>query len=447
MDYLLLFISAWIVLVLLMSFVNIKAGVSLFLVYMICVPVVMISIGGKVWGANVINTVFLLAFAIYAYQKHIKIDWSPILPFIAYFMMMLIAMPFQNGMPIANMFDMWRREAMLYLFLPFVMWNVMKADITAVKMFQRALIVGIVIAVAYGLFLTTQDGVNPYQMLLLLVTGDNGEIDWASYYGAFGSGRLFGRISSVFQHPMQFALFLGFAMIYIFAIRKNFSKKFFLIMMTSISVMVLVCGVRSVIGALAIALVYYCVMGKSVKIVASIILFCVVMGIIVTQIPALSSYVGSIVDINNTSGAVSGGSSIDMRMNQLGGAVEEIKENAFWGLGYGWTNYYQSLYGNHPICYAFESLIFVIICNSGIYGFIVWIMLGLLVARNNSKIKNHEKVLVDDLFIYYVAYSCITGEYGYMKMFIIFYVMMLGSMLKEQQEELEDEPGKDVENK
>ena len=61
MEYLQYFISFWLILILLLSFVKLKVGVSLFLLYMICVPFVMINIGDKTLGVNVINTTFLVS--------------------------------------------------------------------------------------------------------------------------------------------------------------------------------------------------------------------------------------------------------------------------------------------------------------------------------------------------------------------------------------------------
>ena len=89
MEYLLLVISAWMIMILVLSFVKIKVGVSLFLIYMVCVPYVMIRVGGNVWGANVVNTIFLASFVLYVYQKKIKVDWTPFTPFIVYFMQIL----------------------------------------------------------------------------------------------------------------------------------------------------------------------------------------------------------------------------------------------------------------------------------------------------------------------------------------------------------------------
>lgn len=441
MLFLQLFISGWMGLILLMSFVKIKYGVALFLAYIVLVPAVMITIGDKVWGANVVNTAFLLSYVVYVIRNKKAVEFKPFIPFVVYFILTLLVMPFQTGMPLDAMFEQWRKDIMLYLFLPFVMWNVMKDDSTAIKLFRKAVLISIVIAVAYGLFLTTMPGENPYQMAMLLLSGIGGDVDWYSYYGAFDSGRLFGRISSVFQHPMQFALFLGLSIIYVFALRNRISKKSFSILMLGLLIMAMICGVRSVLGGLAVAMAYYLIMGRNAKVFAAIVVFGFAAIVVISQIPELSVYLGSIADINNTKGAVSG-SSVEMRMDQLYGAIEEVESNPVWGLGYSWTTYYQSLYGDHPVCLAFESLLYVIVCNFGISGFFIWGVLACMIIWNNFRFELKEKVAVDALFVFYVAYSGITGEYGYMKLFLIFYILLLGESLLDNEEDDDQEKKK-----
>ena len=433
-----LIVSGWMGLILLMSFVKIKYGVALFLVYMILVPAVMITIGDRMWGANVVNTAFLLSYVVYFIRNKRSVEWKPFIPFIVYFIMTLIIMPFQTGMPTIEMFDQWRKDVMMYLFLPFVMWNIMKDDPTSVRLFRNSVLLGMVVALAYGFYLTTMPGENPYQMVMLLLSGIGGDIDWYSYYGAFDSGRLFGRISSVFQHPMQFALFLGLSVVYVFGIRNKLPQKFFVIIMLGLIVMSMICGVRSVLGGLAVAVAYYLVVGRNAKFFGALLIFGFIEIVVISQIPELSVYLGSIADVNNKTGAVSG-SSFEMRLDQLYGAVEEAEANPIWGLGYSWTTYYQSLYGNHPVCLAFESLLYVIICNFGITGFVIWGTLAMLIIWNNFRFNLKEKVVVDALFVFYMTYSAITGEYGYMKLFLIFYVLLLGESLENEELEESDE--------
>ena len=296
-----------------------------------------------------------------------------------------------------------------------------------VKLFRNAMLVAIAIAVGYGLYLTTAGGVNPYIMSLIGLM--DVKQDMESYYEAAGGGRLFGRISSVFVHPMGYAFFLGLSFIYVFQSRQYIKKIIIALLLMAIGASAITCGVRSVLGGLVIAVAYYFLMSKNYKMMIGVIAVALVVYAIADSIPELSKYLGSMADINNKKGNVSG-SSVEMRLNQLEGAIKEGSKSPLFGLGYDWTGYYQSIKGDHPVCLAFESLIYVIICNSGIFGFFLWAYMVVKYLKINRRMKLNENVLFDCLMVYYLSYSCITGEYGYMKLFLIFYVLMLCNQLQ-----------------
>lgn len=417
-----LFFSVWLILVLVLSFVNLKWGVALFLIYMVLVPYMKLQIGGMELGQNLFNFAFLASYFYYAQKHHVRTDWKPLMPFVAYFIATLCIMPLQNHVPFGIMLNKWRIDIMSTLFLPFVMWNVAKTEPSSVKLFRNAMLIAIIIAVGYGLFLTTLGGINPYIMILMPLM--DVEQDMEKYYEASGEGRLFGRISSVFLHPMSYACFLGLSFIYIFQCKKYIKQLFVALLLIAIAASAITCGVRSVLGGLVVAVAYFFFMSKNYKMMIGVMAIALVMYIIANIIPELSSYIGSMADVNNEKGDVSG-SSVEMRINQLEGAINEGTKNPLFGLGYGWTGYYQRIKGDHPVCLAFESLIYVIICNFGLFGFIIWAYMILKYMKINRMMHLNENVLFDCLMVFYVSYSCITGEYGYMKSFLIFYILML----------------------
>ena len=422
-----LFFSVWLLLVLVLSFWNLKWGVVLFLMYMVLVPYMKLQFGGFELGQNLFNTAFMASYFLYASKNKVKTDWRPLMPFIVYYIASLAIMPFQTHVPFNIMLNSWRISIMSTLFLPFAMWNVAKAEPSSVKLFRNAMLVAIAIAVGYGLYLTTAGGFNPYIMSLIGLM--DVKQDFESYYEAEGGGRLFGRISSVFLHPMSYAFFLGLSFIYVFQSRQYIKKIIIALLLIAIGASAITCGVRSVLGGLVIAVAYYFLMSKNYKMMIGVIAVALVVYAIADSIPELSKYLGSMADINNKKGDVSG-SSVELRLYQLEGAIKEGSKNPLFGLGYGWTGYYQSLKGDHPVCIAFESLIYVIICNSGIFGFFLWAYMVVKYLKINRRMKLNENVLFDCLMVYYLSYSCITGEYGYMKLFLIFYVLMLCNQLQ-----------------
>lgn len=421
------FFSIWLILVLLMSFYRLKWGLVLFLAYMVLVPEVRFQLGSFRLGQNLFTTVFLLSFVLYASRTHMRIHWRPLIPFLIFFGVWLVMMPFQP-IPAGWMINMWRVNAMGTLILPFVMYNVMVEDPSSIRLFRNTMLVCVVIAIGYGLVLTRMGGENPYQLLCSFVfTTDQPGQDMESYYAAEGGGRLFGRISSVYRHPMGFALFIGLSLIYIYSLQKYLGRWRFLLLFIAIAVMTIACGVRSVLGGLVVALAFYLFVRRSFKLLVAVCALYFIGAIVFKQMPEVASYVGSIADIHNKQQAVSG-SSIDLRLEQLEGALKEASKSPIWGLGYEWTSYYKSIRGDHPICLAFESLVYVAVCNGALVGCLLWIYLIIAVMVNNVRLTN-DSALLNAALVFWIAYACITGEYSYMKTFLIFYVLMLGEHL------------------
>lgn len=424
--------SLWIIFIMIMLIFRFHIGVAAYLAYFFLVPYMRIELGGVVLQWNFINILVLLTFFIHQHNtknKRIKYDWRPLLPFVLYFGVSLLLMPFQDGLTFSESINSWRLQAMKYLILPFVIWNDIKANKASLKLYRNVTIGCIIIAVLYGLFLTTMPGLNPYMTAISAANG--GEFNMAYAAGNSGTGdnltlnedRMFGRISSVFSHPMTFGLFLGFALFYLYR-NKIHTDKWLLYGLTILIIVdIIVCGVRSVIGATIIAVFFLLTKTRNIKLYITIaISICVIM-IIVSFIPTLYNYIGSIFDkaSSNTSG-----SSIEMRLLQLEGCFNEIDNDIISGKGYSWTSHYNSLFGGHPTMLYFESLVYVVLCNSGLIGVVLWLVMGICIVKYNNRRKQPIAALLNSLFVFYISYACITGEYGYMQYFIIFYILMLG---------------------
>lgn len=413
-----LFLTGWLIAIIVLCFIKLKWAVALFIAYIMLVPYINLGLPGLGTGDNLIRLIMLLCCCKEIIRSRLRFCFRPLIPFLLYFMVCFLLIPFQDGVPMGHMLTEWRKDAMNVLLLPIIIWNLVRIDSTSVVLFRNVMIVCIVVSIGYGLYLTTLGGWNPYTMYFLQFREDF--TNFESYYEASGQGRLFGRISSVYIHPMNFALFIGLAFIYLYSIRYHLGKIALMILLCSTFIMAIVCGVRSVLGGLLVALIYYLLKKRSFKLFFSIILIGIILAFSISFMPDVSSYLSSM-----SSGENVRGSSIEMRLEQLEGAFGEASKSPLSGLGYKWTDYYQSTKGDHPVCLAFESLIFVIICNSGLIGVVLWIYLILSVFSILKRMKVREIDLVRSLLVYYISYSMITGEYGYMKTFLIFYILML----------------------
>lgn len=412
----------WVALIILMFFAKLRTGICLYVAYMILVPYMNINLGINLqW--NLVNVLLLVAFFLsyeYGREERIPLSFKPFVPFLFLFIAQLLEMPFQNEVPLDYEFNFFRQQIMQYFILPFVIWNYSFIDGKLHEQLKNTVIICICIASGYGLYLTTTNGVNPYQIAVMAA---NGEV-WNADYAAVGGGRLFGRISSVFGHPMTYGLFLGMAFIYIYAIKASLNKYKMIVILLAIVTSIFLCGIRSPIGAFFVTILVFLLLSHRIKLMCQVGIVGGIAYLIINSIPELSNYVGSIFsdDKSNVSG-----SSFEMRLNQMEGCFWEIRNHLVFGKGFGWTNYYMDTYGDHPIMLAFESLIYVVLCNSGIVGVVIWIIFLLKLFRNTSRIVLNQDIVICALTLttYYITYSVITGEYEYMKYFMLFYTLML----------------------
>ncbi len=443
--------SLWVIFIVTMLFWKFRIGVAGYLAYIFLVPYMKIAIGGLTLQWNIINILLLLAFFIHrqqSYSEEFEYDWRPLLPFAIYFGGSLLLMPFQDGMPFGYAINTWRMQAMKYLILPFVLWNDIRVSYESLKLYRNVTLVCILIAAIYGLFLTTMPGLNPYMITLAAANGEEFNLAYAAGNSGISENttlneeRLFGRISSVFSHPMTFGLFLGFALFYLYRNKDNISKRVLWGVTIVILADIIVCGVRSVIGATMIAFIFLLVMMRNFKQIIIFFICGLAIWAIISQNSTLSNYVGSIWGQDSSS---IGGSSIEMRLQQFEGCLQEIKHNLLEGKGYGWTGYYISQFEIHPTMLHFESLVFVVLCNSGLIGVALWaIMSGIIFSYNNWS-ERPISILLNSLFVFYIAYACITGEYGYMQYFILFYILMLGEDLYPDEVDSDDDVAPEIE--
>jgi hypothetical protein len=295
----------------------------------------------------------------------------------------------------------------------------MAKDEKAIKLFTQVLFISIFIAALYSFLLILTPGINPYLIILLPLSGE--EFNEA-YAEAFGGGRVFGRISGVFTHPMMNGLFLCLSFFFITSrieINSLLKNKFKLILLLIIFASIITMGVRSAIGAVMVGFICYLLLVRKIKMVIIGLFIYILFIQLITFIPGMEEYINSMTEYNKD--ATVKGSSIELRLEQLNGGLNEIRNNYIFGKGYGWTDYYLT-FRVHPTMLAFESLILVILCNNGFIGFFIWGIMILNYIRNlRNKFFKNDKAILISLLVTYLVYSVVTGEYSYLKYFLIFY--------------------------
>lgn len=415
---------AWILIVIITIFLKPKYSIGLYLAYVMLVPYLNLRIGNIEMHWNFVNIVMLLGICLFLNKKtDFNFDVKPFFPFIIYYAASLFIMLFQDGVPFEQEINMWRQSSMNSLILPFVLWNYIRYDKDSYILYRRIFILCIFVIVLYALSQTLTPGQNPY---LYILSEINNERYLDFYYEELGGGRMFGRISSVYPHPMLFGAVLGFSLIYILKNRNVLKRFFFIFIVVVIVIDVFVCGVRSALGAFLVASVFFFIKNRDSKMLIGGMFFAICGYFALMSVPLIADYASSIFSFNNDSHEVKG-SSVEMRLEQLMGTIEEIRNCPIFGKGFCWTKWYVNTYGDHPVCWTFESLLFVILANSGMFGVVLWTYMVVKIYRYNKNYEYEHSLLLNILLVFYLSFSFITGEYGFMQYYIIFYIMLLSS--------------------
>lgn len=398
-----------------------KYGVLILLVSYILLPEIPFGLGGITLKKNhLLMLVIMVFFFRFLFKDKCKLDMSPYRFCLVYFFLSLLCIPlkFETAYSIQIYYIVY--DIAIILLFPIAIWNVVD-DEASLALYRKTVLICIIVACIYGLFLTTTNGLNP--LIILFSTYGGGGLDedqWTRYFS--DEGRLFGRISSVFFHPMHYASFLGFSAIYVGYVRNRISKILFIFLISILFANFITCGVRSVLGAFLVALFVYILMKRNVGLTVRITVFFILGVFILSAIPPVYDYVSSIFV---KSGSDVGGSSLEMRLDQLAGAFEEINNNVLLGKGYGWSRDYVIQNENHPILLGFESIIFVVLCNNGIIGIILYgLFVYLYFHYIKTNVSESDVPLFVSILVFYLAYETITGEFAFQH-FMLFYTLVL----------------------
>jgi len=408
-----LLIYGWIFVILLLMLINEQKGIALFIPYVILMPF---------YNPTILYVVVFIFYLFAKFRKHELhlSDITPFKPLLLYFLLFFCLIPFQSLTPKGVQVNFFYNDFFTVMTLPIIMWWEMKTDGSSFLLFRKVILICILIVAIYGLFLTLTPGSNPYLYFLMESIGLDNAQDLQEYTDA-GDGRLFGRISSVFIHPMTFGLFMGLSLTYWLSVSNYQRDRRFYVISTILVVMIVLCGVRSALAALFVVAIVYLFFVRKLKLSLRSMLFMLFGIYLIMQIPFLSTYIGSIFGGSNDDVS---GSSLEMRLMQYAGCLDEFMDSPLLGKGYGWHKFYISEYGDHPILLAFESLVYVVLCDGGLLGVLIWIgfiVYMCIVAKLNLG-QNYAFVLM--LLSFYFFYSCITGEFGYMKYFMFFYILL-----------------------
>jgi len=408
--------------IILLSFFRPKIGAVIYLIYSFLVPEILI--GNIIIHTRAIS--FYFFFVCIVKYRNVLFDRKSMgifFPFLFFYMTELLFVFVSDNVPYAFSSYLTSIASLFYsLFLACIIAH----DRASIDSFSSALLFAFFLFTIYGLFLTLTPGLNPY--LMFISPFFNLEFNEAYAAGNSGIGsnlnladnRMWGRISSVFYDPQEYVCCLGFFLLFcVFYLRHWYAKALsFVLVMSAIYVS----GVRTGFAAVAITFLFSIFYYRKIKfaLLVGVVFYTIWLGLPLIS-DSFSEYIDSITNPNTTYT----GSTLDMRLSQLNGCIDIIKDSPILGKGLGWTSMYLERHsGGHPTALFFESLLFTVLCNKGFLGLVIWCVFGLYYFSTIRNIANNRvKLLLASLFVYYVSYTGITGDYGYFRYFVLFYTL------------------------
>jgi len=415
-------------LALVLSVFNMKYSLGLMIAYRLLVPYSSFQFSSIPIEYNYI---LLLIFCIFlfrvAFLNHEPFDRRIIMPFAIFTFIIIIGSFFSDGVDFTFQIASLRSYIIGYFLIPIMLWQVCKTK-SDFNFFARIIIICLSIMLIYGLFCFLT-GQNPYIAALseLFNKQDNNEI-----FSEIERGGLTGKVQSTTSHPMLWSVVLSliiFASNSLWLRKKNYT---FYIFVALVLFNLFVCNVRTGIVATVIGLaILFTQFSFRYKLISiSFILVLLLLSADTSIFGSFQPFVDSIIYFSDTDKNV-GGSSLEMRMVQFGGAVSLWEQGGIlFGNGFNWCGNYYALYGDHPILLAFESIIYVIIIENGVLGIIIYGFLFYSFYKINwdlylslQKKNKTEYWLINSLITTYIIYIMITGLFGF-NFFLIFLVLM-----------------------
>ncbi len=422
-----IFISILSIVVLFLTFFRFASGVSLYLLYYFLVPIYSLVIESFSIGQNLFSIILLLSLFVWSGNKRDanKVSAKLMMPFFIVFFAQMLLIPFHfSEMTFADQLT-YLRVDLTSLFLPFVMISIVWSKATSQRMFVNVLYIVIAVSSLYSFFLLTRIGQNPYlDSISPWLYSYN--VSWQE--AAIEEGiRRFGYISSVYTYVTEYGVLLIYSSVFLLyqIVRdKTIMPK---ILYGMVLVCVIVCGSRSVLMAEVIVLLVFLLQQRQFKLFFSFaIIFIVVWLLIQRYMPEFFALLESIGDESVN------GSSINMRIEQLEGCLDSIKDNPIVGNGYGWAAWYRSTIGRHPVMLSFESVLIQILCNNGIMGVVFWVGFVVICLRNVKKFfpgRNYMLKSVELLLVSYFSYTFFTGDYGAFHVMTVFFALFVANEL------------------
>ena len=387
----------------------------------IFIPVSYITISSFVFPSNYLSLMIFLGYILKNVRRREHFCFVPVKYYIVFFSfyVWLSIFSWDNSLCLGVI----KSEFISLVLIPFVLMNVAKFDEKSWMFIKKVVLLSIALSVAYGLFLIPLKGLNPYTIELKKMMGGTG----VSEKWLMEEGRIFGRITGTFTHPMFYANYLLYSFIYVLYLYMEKKDRVEKILIVCLLFCLMTCGVRSGIMALMGVFAFFCLTMKKKKVFVYIGAVSCSALLCSWLFPDFFDYIISPFISNENSNTH--GSSFSMRMSQFSKSLDVISGRELFGQGYGWTTWYLQQKGNHPYLFGFESLILKVVCEGGLLG--VFLFIWLYKKMYCLKIQvSRNKLFCNLMITAYICYTLFTGDYLYSVYFLLFYSLIYGDYIR-----------------
>lgn len=360
-------------------------------------------------------SIFIVLFGLYTQKKNLTYKTNIDRTIIRYFIYAIfVNVPFillSTDLSVLSQINAIKSQ-ILSVILAFFIWRWTPYDTQTHKRQLLFINVSIIILCFYGIYSYFTMS-NPYMDIMeqYCTMEDLSDILTRSMEDA--RGNLHGRITGTSLYTIQYGILLVLVIfIYQAFSAWNKSKVMQFVILILVLINIYLTGSRGPLGALLVGMAYYLMRSLSWK--KRVTYTLAILFFIFVGWPYFESYFSLFTDSDIS------GSSFEMRVAQFGGALSMVSNNIqslLFGKGFGYTAYYLTNYGIHPVAYSFESTHVSGIVNYGILGLIFIFLCNILflyyVARkayNKELIDNNSYFLLSSYLIAHVVYNLLVGN-------------------------------------
>jgi hypothetical protein len=380
-----------------------------------------ITIGSIAFPSNYLSILIFLGYVLKNVRREKRFCWLPVKYYVVFFVGCAVFATFSWNFSLC--LGIIKSDLISMILIPFVLTNIAKFDDESWRFVKKILLVSIVISVAYGLFLIPLKGMNPYTIELKKLVGGTGfSENWL-----MEEGRIFGRITGTFAHPMYYANFLLYSFLYVLYLCVGKKERKIKLLALVILFCLMTCGVRSGIMALMGVFAFFCLRTRKTKTFVYIGALIIVLLVCSVLFPSFFEYISSPFFPDESSSTR--GSSFSMRIEQFAKSLDVISGRELFGMGYGWTTWYMQVKTIHPYLLGFESLVLKLVCEGGLLGILLFVWLYKKMYGLKIQLK-HNKLFCELMITAYLCYTLFTGDYLYSVYFLLFYSMIYGDYIR-----------------